>query len=59
MDKINKKTRDFELFKEIDNFFNGVFDSNKNESHLIKSTISHKFINKKNKRKKNGKNNWN
>tara|TARA_R110000824_G_scaffold170194_2_gene347513 strand:+ start:872 stop:1039 length:168 start_codon:yes stop_codon:yes gene_type:complete len=52
MNKTNKKIKEFELFKEIDNFFNGIFDSNKKDNLLIKSSISHKFINKKIKRKK-------
>ena len=59
MNQTNKKIKNFELFKEIDNFFNEIFIPKEENKSLIKSSISHKFINKKIKRKKNGKSNWN
>ena len=59
MEHINKKIKNFELFKEIDNFFKGICEETKETDHLINNSISHKFINHKIKRKKNGKSNWN
>ena len=59
MNKINKKIKNFELFEEIDNFFNEIFTHKEENENLIKSSISHNIINKKIKRKKNGKSNWN
>tara|TARA_R110002012_G_scaffold131462_4_gene284051 strand:+ start:247 stop:426 length:180 start_codon:yes stop_codon:yes gene_type:complete len=59
MEHRNKKIKSFELFKEIDDFFRGTLNDTKENNPLINNSISHKFINNKIKRKKNGKSNWN
>ena len=47
MVKRNNKIKNFKLAKEIDNFFNEIFESKRKDQNLIKPSISNKLINKK------------
>ena len=47
MNKINNKKLKVRMLKEIDDFFNGIFEYNSSKLQLTTSSFSNKFIKNK------------